>query len=105
MEGKSIVKNSIHNVVYKLLNVLFPLISATYASHIILASGMGKVSSAQNIVTYFVILASLGIPNYGIREISKVHDNESATNRVFSELLLINLISTVVCSILCREVH
>lgn len=100
IEEKSVFKNSVYNVAYKLLNVLFPLISATYASHIILAFGMGKVSSAQNIVSYFVVLAALGIPNYGIREISKVHDDDKAVSRVFSELILINFVSTIVCTIL-----
>lgn len=97
MAKKSLAVNSIFSVVYKLLNVLFPLITATYAARTLLPAGVGKVSFAQNIVQYFVIIAALGIPNYGIREIAKRQDNTDSTNRVFSELFLINAVSTLAC--------
>ena len=75
METKeqSLVKKSVYNVAYKLLNVFFPLISSVYISHILLAEGVGRVAYAQNIVTYFTTLAALGLPNYGVREIAKIH--------------------------------
>ena len=92
--SQSLVKNSAFNVAYKLLNVLFPLVTTTYVARILLAEGVGKVAYAQNIVTYFVVLAALGIPNYGIREIAKVRENLEQTNKVFSELMTINFVST-----------
>ena len=92
--SRSLVKNSVFNVAYKLLNVLFPLVTTTYVARVLLAEGVGKVAYAQNIVTYFVVLAALGIPNYGIREIAKVRDNLEQTNKVFSELMAINFVST-----------
>lgn len=92
--SQSIVKNSAFNVAYKLLNVLFPLVTTTYVARVLLAGGVGKVAYAQNIVTYFVVLAALGIPNYGIREIAKVRDSLEQTNKVFSELMTINFVST-----------
>ena len=100
MQKKSLVKNSIYNVVYRLLNMLFPLATSVYVSHILMASGIGKVSYAQNIVQYFVILAPLGITNYGTREIAKNRLNHELTNHIFSELFLINICSTAICSII-----
>ena len=97
---KSLAVNSIYSVLYKLLNVLFPLITATYAAHILMADGIGKVSFAQNIVQYFVIAAALGIPNYGTREIGKNQKNQNNINKTFSELFLINACSTIVCAII-----
>ena len=91
--------NSIYNVLYKVLNVFFPLISASYVSHILLASGVGKIASAQNIAQYFIIIASLGLPGYGTREIAKVRDSKEKTNKLFSELFIINLIPTLLCSL------
>lgn len=99
MEKKSLLENSIYNVAYKLLNILFPLLSASYVSYALLASGVGKVASAQNIVQYFVIIAALGIPNYGVRETALVKKNSGELNRFFSELFIINFISTVLCCI------
>lgn len=95
----SLAKNSIYNVLYRMLNVFFPLISATYIARIILAKGVGEVSYAQNIVSYFTTLAALGIPNYGIREIAKIRNDNKLVNRTFSELVTINALSTTVCFI------
>lgn len=97
MKDKSLAKNSLFNVLYRMLNVVFPLVTSTYLGHVLLASGAGKVSYAQNIVMYFTTLAALGIPNYGIREVAKSRDNRERLNGLFTELFTINAISTTVC--------
>lgn len=99
MKTNTLFKNSIYNVIYKLLDALFPLISATYTARVLLASGVGKVSYAQNIAQYFVLIAALGIPSYGIREIARRRSDSEQTSKVFSELFFLNLLSTVVCVI------
>lgn len=98
-DTRALFKNSIYNVIYKLLDALFPLISATYTSRVLLAGGVGKVSYAQNIVQYFVLIATLGIPSYGIREIARRREDKSATSKVFSELFVINFLSTAICAL------
>ena len=97
---KSLIKNSIFNILYKLLNVVFPLITSIYVSNIILADGVGKVSFASNIVSYFSLIAVLGIVSYGPREIGKIGNNKSEISKLFSELFVINFISTTICSLL-----
>lgn len=99
MKTKSLRKNSVYYVVYNLLNVLFPFITSLYAARVLLPQNIGEVAFAQNIVQYFVILAFLGIPTYGLREISKVRNNPSRLNTLFSELVIINTISTIVFSV------
>ncbi len=92
--SKSLVKNSIFNVCYQSLNVVFPLVSASYAARVLMPTGIGMVAMAQNWVTYFIIFASLGIPNYAIREVAHARDSQEGTNKVFTELISINAIST-----------
>lgn len=99
MEKRTLAKNSIYNVIYRLLNVFFPLMTATYIARILLAKGVGQVSFAQNIVSYYITIAALGIPNYGIREIAKVRSNVKLTSELFTDLISINFISTIVCII------
>lgn len=99
MKQKSLAKNSVFFVFYRLLNVIFPLITVTYVSKVILATGVGKVASAQNIVQYFVIIAALGIPNYGTRECAKVKEDKAKLSKLFSELFTVNSISTLLCTI------
>lgn len=98
-QKKSLVINSAYSVLYKVLNVVFPLITATYTARLLLAEGIGKVSYAQNIVQYFVVFSSLGIPNYGIREIAKCQGDKKDTDKTFIELFLISFCSTTVCII------
>lgn len=98
MEKKSLTSNAIYNVIYKCLNLLFPLITMIYVSRILLPVGVGKVAAAQNIVQYFVILAALGLPTYGVKKIAECTDDKEKSSRVFSELFAINAISTIICS-------
>lgn len=93
-------QNSVYNVIYKLLDALFPLVSAAYLGRVLLSDGVGKVAYAQNIAQYFVLAASLGIPNYGIREIARRRKDEEQTTELFSSLFFINLISTLICTVL-----
>ena len=97
MKSHSLLFNSIFNVIYKVLNILFPLVTAAYIARIIESELIGEVAFAQNIAQYFVLLAALGLPNYGTREIAKKRDQKDASCKVFSELLLLNAISTTVC--------
>ena len=80
------------------MSVVFPLITIPYVSRILLSDGLGKVNYANNIVAWFLMFASLGIPRYGIREIAKNRDNQNSLNQTFSELFYINFISSSICS-------
>ena len=95
----SLAKNAAFNVLYNVLNVVFPLFSASYLARVLAPEGIGRVSYAQNIVSYFVMIAVLGIPGYGTREIARLKNSPDKTNKVFSELFLINLISTSLCAV------
>lgn len=49
---KSMLKNSVFNIIYTASNILFPFITSIYVSRILLPVGVGKVASAQNIASY-----------------------------------------------------
>lgn len=96
---KSLSKNAVFNVVYNVLNMFFPLATSVYVSRVLGPDGVGVVSYAQNIAGYFIMFAALGLPVHGVREIAKVMNDQENTNKVFSELFLINFISTTLCTI------
>ena len=83
---ENIIKNSAFNLCYRGFNVLYPLITTAYISRIFLADGVGEIAFAVNIVTYFTLAASLGIPNYAIKVLAPVKNDSLALNRRFSEL-------------------
>lgn len=91
---KSLAKNSIYNIIYTIANLIFPFVTSIYVSRILLPFGIGKVASSQNIASYFVTIASLGLPSYSVREFAKVRENKCESNKLFTELLLLNIIST-----------
>ncbi len=97
---KSILNNAIFNVLYKSLTVIFPLITISYASRLLGPVGIGNISSAQNIATYFVMFASLGIPQYGVRELARSKKDRRSCDKTFSELFIINLIASAICSLI-----
>lgn len=94
--SNSLVKNSLYNILYKVISVLYPLVTVTYVSHILMSKRMGMVNYAQNIVSYFAIIAALGIPTYGVRETSIKRDNKEDLSNNFWELFIINAMSTTI---------
>lgn len=73
---KSISKNAVLNAIKVLMSMLFPLISFPYASRVLGPSGVGKVDFSTSVVSYFILIASLGIGTYGIRQGAKVRDDK-----------------------------
>ncbi len=75
---------------------LFPLISYPYVSRILFAEGVGKVAFAVSVISYFVMIAQLGIPTYGIRACSQVRDDKPALSRTVHEIFTINTVMSVI---------
>lgn len=96
MKQKSLKLNIIMNMLLTMSSFIFPLITFPYVSRILLPEGTGKVSFATSLISYFSMFAQLGIPTYGIRACAKVRDNREELTRTAQELLIINLIMSVV---------
>lgn len=97
---KSLSKGGVYYLIYNVLNMAFPFITGIYVARVLLPYDIGVVTAARNLVQYFVILAFLGIPTYGMREIAKYRDDDAERSKVFSELYVINAISTLVFLVL-----
>ena len=100
MRQKSITFNLIANGIKTLMSVLFPLITFPYASRILGSAGIGKVSYASSIISYFALLASLGISTYAVREGARIRDDREKFNKFSREILNINLFTTIISCIL-----
>ena len=100
VEEKSLARNSLFNISYKGFNLLYPLITTIYISRIFLADGVGEVAFAINIVTYFTLIASLGIPNYAVKVLAPVRNQVTILNKRFSELAVFILASSLFATIL-----
>lgn len=97
---KSLNKNMIMGTILTLSNFIFPLITYSYVARIISPSGIGKVAFVNSVLSYFIYIASLGIPSYGLRECAKLRNDKEKLSKTFQELLIINLVSTMFAYIL-----
>lgn len=93
---KSIKLNFIMNAILTMSSFIFPLITFPYISRVLLPVGTGKVSFAISLISYFSMFAQLGIPTYGIRACAKVRDDREKLTRTAQELLIINLITSLI---------
>ncbi len=91
----SLVKNGIFNGLKVLSSVIFPVASFAYAARILGDSGVGRVTFARSIVSYFIMLAMLGMNYYGTREAAKLRDDQEGLSRFSQEMLLINAVTTL----------
>lgn len=100
MQTKSIKKNAILNMTKTVMGLLFPLITFPYASRVLQPTGLGKVNFAHSIISYFSMIAALGISTYGVREAAKCREDKDSLTKFVKEILSINLIATVISYVL-----
>lgn len=97
---KSIKFNAALNGIRTILNVLFPLITFPYISHILTVDEIGKYNFSDSIVSYFLLLAALGINQYAIREGSKYRNDRKALSDFASKVFSVNVVSTLISYVL-----
>lgn len=101
---KSLKLNAFLNGLRSLLSVVFPLITFPYVSRVLSVNGIGKYNFSNSIVSYFMLIAALGISNYAVREGAKYRNNERRINQFANEVFTINACSALVayvCLFIC----
>ncbi len=97
MPNGNIRKNYIYNLVFQVFSILIPLVTAPHLARVLSPDGIGTYSYINSIATYFSLVAALGLSSYGTRELSRVRDNRKKVSKLFWELSLLRLLSTLVC--------
>lgn len=95
MEEVSIKKNFIYKSILTISNYLINFITFPYVSRVLGVEYIGLVNFADNTVNYFLLFATLGINILGVREIASVKDNLPERNKVFSNLVGMNIVFTL----------
>ena len=65
-----VLKNYVYNLSYQLLVIILPIITTPYVTRVFSSTDLGTYGYFNSIVTYFILLATLGVANYGTKEIS-----------------------------------
>lgn len=96
---KDIRINALANMLVKILNIVFPLITTAYLSRVLSKQLYGEFNIANTYLNLFLPFATLGVYNYGIREISKVKNSIDKINKMFSTLFYVSVFCTIVTTI------
>ena len=92
-------KNVFYNVLLAITQVLFPLITFPYFARTLGPEHVGVLNFAESFAKYFVLLAALGIPIYGVREVAKAATDRYLLTKTFSEIFLINALGTLLLTL------
>lgn len=96
MKKKSLKKNAMLNMVKNIVNLLFPLVTFPYLTRILGVENLGKYNFAIVFVSYFTLIAGLGVSTYAVREGAKYRGDKSKFNNFVKQVFTINIISTII---------
>ena len=97
-----ILKNYAYNLSYQLLVIILPIITTPYVTRVFSSDDLGTYGYFNSIVTYFILLATLGVANYGTKVISG-HRKEIEKNfwGIYSLQLGATVLSLILYALLC----
>lgn len=91
----SVKRNILFNIILSMSSLIFPLITFPYVSRVLAAEGIGRVAFATSTVSYFLMVAQMGIPTYGIRACAQVRDDKAKLTQTVREIFAINAVMSV----------
>ena len=100
MKRKSLGINAFLNGLRSVLTLLFPLITFPYVSRVLSIEGIGIYNFSNTYINYFILIASLGIATYAVREGAKYRDNKDKINEFASQVFSLNMIATLIAYLL-----
>ena len=94
--SSSLTTNFFLNTLKTLGNIIFPFIAFAYTSRILGTDGIGKIHFAKAFVSYFMMIASLGVNQYGMREVAKIRNDKEEIAQFSCEILTLSIITTII---------
>ena len=97
--AKSISKNAIFKAMLNLFNIILPIMVIPLVTRAVGPELYGYMGYGDSLTAYFLIFASFGIYQYGLREISKVRDDQKKLRQTLTSLCLFTFFTNIVVSI------
>ena len=95
VQQPSIKKNFAYKSALTLSSYLMAFITFPYVSRVLGVERIGLVNFVDNTISYFLLFATMGVNLLGVREIAAVKDDPEKRNKVFSNILGLNLLFTL----------
>ena len=96
--------NVIVNLVRTLVLTLLSFITFPWVCRALEDSMLGAYSWAATFVSYFLIIAKIGIPNFAVRECVKVRDNKEALSSKVQAFFIMQGVATTISFLLMMSV-
>ena len=93
--AKSLSGNYIYALINTITKFLFPIVTFPYVTRILFAEGIGLVNFYSSVIAYIVLITSIGIPSYAVRQIARVKDNFDERSKQTTEIFLLHFILTI----------
>lgn len=90
----SIKGNIVLNGINTITGILFPVVTFPYAARVLLPEGIGAINFLNSIIGYIILMTTLGIPLYAVKEVAKYRDNKIERDKITVEILIL---STALC--------
>lgn len=91
----TVKRNLFYQLIFQAVKIAIPFITVPIISNALGAEGIGIYSFTSSIAEYFILLAGIGILLYGNREVAMVRDEPEKLNQLFSELVVLKAIMTL----------
>lgn len=95
----NIKRNFFYSSILTTANYIFPLIVFPYITRVLGVSNVGLCDFVDSIINYFCIFSMLGLSTVGVREIAGSRNDKAQMSTVFSSLLKLNMITTIIMTI------
>ncbi len=94
--NKSLTVSLAMNLINRIAAILVPLITFPYVFRVLDPEYFGRVVFAQSIITYFAIIAILGLPTYGMHQVARCRDDRSRLSILSLELCFLHIVGAAV---------
>ena len=94
-----ITRNYLYNLVYQMLIIFVPLVTAPYLARVLGATGNGTFSYIQSTASLISTIMMLGIYAYGNRAVAYSRDNPDSLSKTFNQIMSARLVLTVLCTV------
>lgn len=96
----SVKKNYIYHLMFEILKIILPIITAPYISRVLEPDGTGIYGYTTANLTYFLLIAALGTASYGTREIAQHRNNKEEYSKLFWEIELLSVCTSLFALVL-----
>lgn len=96
----TLFKNTIFKSLLNVVNIVVPLIIGPYIIRLLDVDLYGTYNRVLSEFQVFMVFASFGVYTLGVREISKVRDDEKKVSKLFTNLFVISLMSNLLIMVI-----